>query len=70
MLSFASDGLAIAKKMALILRGMKNNKGFSIGVVILSENEDEVLKNPGKVINTVLTQVMKSPHFFYSYDLF
>lgn len=57
LLSFAADGLHIAKKMADILRSTKNNKGFSIGVVILLENQEEVEKNPAKVIALILSQV-------------
>uniref|UniRef100_A0A1B6H507 Death domain-containing protein n=1 Tax=Cuerna arida TaxID=1464854 RepID=A0A1B6H507_9HEMI len=57
MLSFASDGYTTAVRVAAILRATTNRKGFAIGVVMLCENDDIVMRNPGQMITEILSKM-------------
>uniref|UniRef100_A0A1B6MJR1 Death domain-containing protein n=1 Tax=Graphocephala atropunctata TaxID=36148 RepID=A0A1B6MJR1_9HEMI len=57
MLSFASDGYATAVKVAAALRATTNRNGFPIGVVMLCENDDIVMRNPGQMITEIVTKM-------------
>jgi len=57
MLSFASDGYSTALKVAAALRATKNKRGLPIGVLMLCENENQILDNPGQIIPDLMAKM-------------
>ncbi|KAG8247649.1 hypothetical protein J6590_056432 [Homalodisca vitripennis] len=57
MLSFASDGYTTAVRVAAILRATTNRKGFPIGVMMLCENDNIIMRNPGQMITEILSKM-------------
>lgn len=63
MLTFASDGLHTAQRVATEFRKKRENQQH-IGVVILYEHSELVNKNPEEFISTCFDQVKLLPHMF------
>ncbi|WP_278924700.1 hypothetical protein, partial [Pseudophaeobacter profundi] len=57
MLSFASDGYSTALKVASQLRATTNKRGLPIGVLMLCENDNQILENPGQIITDLIAKM-------------
>jgi hypothetical protein len=62
MLTFASDGLGTAQRVATEFRKKRENQQ-RIGVVILDEHSELVNRNPEQFISTCFDQVKPSQVF-------
>jgi len=57
LLTFAADGQSVAYRAAEFLRGTRNKNGASVGVVMLCENENKIMHNPGQIIPEILSKM-------------
>lgn len=57
MLTFASDGEAVARKIAAFLRTNSSNDSWPIGVLLLSDHQEKVESNPEQFILDLFPKV-------------
>ncbi|XP_054259309.1 uncharacterized protein LOC128984048 [Macrosteles quadrilineatus] len=57
MLSFANDGHSTALRVASVFRATTNKKGLPIGVLMLCENDNQILENPGQIIPDIIAKM-------------